>query len=309
MVKVLAHRHTLGDHIQQKLHDQGDNDAVKQIVVKEDGTAHQRRQRDDGVPCGGHIALVHIGDVHQLLGGGVLLEGCAAGLYPLIGLLQAAHLGEYAQRQQQAQQHHSQRIEHKGDGLQIVVEAQVKIGDQSHTEGRPAGEGDGDAQTAGHNVGLHRQMLTGDAVFVADAPHGDGDRQGVEIFVHEHDHRQKPGQQQRPLRRGGHPCQQVTEPHQRAGGLQQRDHSAEADDDAQGELVGGVGQRGIHGVDGAGEEMLPVQQHHGQQRGQDHGLGHPPGLEGIDDQKHKWHKGHNHFRHSSFSLPGQLSVV
>ena len=38
--------------------------------------------------------------------------------------------------------------------------------------------------------------------------------------------------------RGGHPCQQVAEAHQPTGGLKQGNHAAEADDDAEGKLIG-----------------------------------------------------------------------
>ena len=55
--------------------------------------------------------------------------------------------------------------------------------------------------------------------------------------------------------------------------------------------------------------MAPVQQHHGQQRGQYHGVRHFAGLEGIDDQEHKGRKGHDDLRHGAFSLLGKLSVV
>ena len=70
-----------------------------------------------------------------------------------------------------------------------------------------------------------------------------------------------------------------------------------------------VGQRTVQRVDGAGEKVLPVQQHHGQQRGQYHGVRHFAGLEGIDDQEHKGRKGHDDLRHGAFSLLGKLSVV
>ena len=68
-------------------------------------------------------------------------------------------------------------------------------------------------------------------------------------------------------------------------------------------------QRTVQRVDGAGEKVLPVQQHHGQQRGQYHGVRHFAGLEGIDDQEHKGRKGHDDLRHGAFSLLGKLSVV
>jgi len=59
-----------------------------------------------------------------------------------------------------------------------------------------------------------------------------------------------------------HRQQQVAEAHEGAGLLKQGDHASEADGDAQHELVRRVGQRTVQRVDGAGEKVLPVQQHH-----------------------------------------------
>ena len=273
------------------------------------GAHQQERQRHHSVPRRGDAALVHVGDVHQLLRLLVPLKGRAARLHPLIGPLQQPDLGKRPHRQQQTQQHHAQRIDHVRDGPQIILKAQIVLRHQPHAEGRPAGKRDGHAQAAGHDVGLQGQMLPGDAVPVGDLPHGERHRQGVEVLVHEHDHGHAPRQHQRPLGASGHPQQQVAEAHQGAGLLKQRDHAAEADDDAQHKLVRRVGQLCVQGVDGAGEEVLPVQQHHGQQRGQHHGLRHPAGLERIDDEKCQRRKGHDDLRHGAFSLPGKLSVV
>ena len=282
---------------------------MDQIVAVGDGAAHQHRQRYDGVPRGGHAAFVHIGDVHQLLHGAVPLKGEAAALYPLIGALQPAQLGEGPYRQQQAQQHHAQRVEHIGNGADIVAEAEAVRRDQPHAERRPAGKRHGNAQAARDDIGLQRQMLTGDTVFIGDLPHGEGHRQGAEILVQKHDGRHEPRQHQRPLGAGGDLQQQIPEAHKGAGLLKQCDHAAEADDDAQRKLVRGVGQCGVHGVDGTGEKMLPVQQHHSQQRGQYHGIRHLAGLQRVKDQKHKRCKGHYDLQHGAFSLLRMISVV
>ena len=143
-------------------------------------------------------------------------------------------------------------------------------------------------------------MLPGDAVPVGDLPHGECHRQGIEILVQKHDRGHAPRQHQRPFGTPGHLQQQVAEAHQGAGLLKQGDHAAEADDDAQRELVRRAGQHGVQAVDGAGEEVLPVQQRHGQQRGQHHGLRHAASLERIDDED---------LQHGALSLPAQISVV
>ena len=105
-------------------------------------------------------------------------------------------------------------------------------------------------------------MLPGDAVPVGDLPHGERHRQSIEVLVHEHHRGHDPRQHQRPLGPSGRLQQQVAEAHEGAGLLKQGDHASEADGDAQHELVRRVGQRTVQRVDGAGEKVLPVQQHH-----------------------------------------------
>ena len=128
VAEIFTHRHAPPEHIQQELYHQRDDNAVQQVVVKKDGASHQRRQRDNGVPRGGDVVLVHVRNVHQLFRGAGLLKGRAAGRHPPVRLLQPAHLGKCAQRQQQAQQYHSQRIEHKRHGAQIIIEEEISNG-------------------------------------------------------------------------------------------------------------------------------------------------------------------------------------
>ena len=297
MLKELPNSHELLGHIQQELGQNGQHHAVGQIVVKEDGAAHQHGQRDHGVPRGRDAALVHVGDIHQLFGLFIPFKGRAAAAHPGVGLSQRADLGKNAQRQQQAQQDHAQGIDHAGDGAEIVLKAQPVLAHQPHGEGRPAGKWDGHAQAAGHEIGLQGQMLSRNAVLVGDLPHGERHRQGVQIFVHEHNGGHEPCQHQRPPGAGGHLQQQVAEAHEGAGLLKQGDHAAEADDDAQHELVRRVGQRGVQRVNGAGEEVLAVQQDHGQQRGEHHGIRHFTGLQGVDNEKCQGCKGRKNVEH------------
>ena len=222
--------------------------------------------------------LIHLVNVHQLLALLARLKGCAAGGHPVIRLTKHAHFRKPAQRQQQTYQHHRQRIKHEGHRLKVIREPQAEVGDQAHAEGRPAGKGHRHAQAACHNVGLHRQVLPGQTVFIGDIPQADGGSQGIQILVHEHDHRQQPRQQQRFAGRVGRLRQQIPEAHKPAGGLKQRDHSAKAQNTAQCKLIGTVTQRSIHGVDQPGKKALTMDQQHGQQSGQDHCIRHFSGL-------------------------------
>ena len=196
----------------------------------------------------------------------------------MIRLTKHAHFRKPPQRQQQTYQHHRQRIKHEGHRLKVIREAQVEVGDQAYAEGRPAGKGHRHAQAACHNVGLHRQVLPGQTVFIGDIPQADGGSQGIQILVHEHDHRQQPRQQQRFTGRVGRLRQQIPEAHEPAGGLKQRDHSTKAQNTAQCKLIGAVAQCSIHGVDQPSEKMLAMDQQHSQQGSQDHCICHFAGL-------------------------------
>lgn len=176
---------------------------------------------------------------------------------------------------------------------------------------RDGGADDGDVGHAGAGSGHeHRVGVEAGAVPQRDAAHHGGNdhrRRHVHGQGQRHEHRDGNGHHHPAAaygeHRGAHQ-QERQRRHQR-----RRDSPAEADDDAQHELVRRVGQLGVQRVDGAGEEVLPVQQHHGQQRGQHHGLRHPAGLERIDDEKCQRRKGHDDLRHGAFSLPGKLSAV
>ena len=278
-MEEFSDRHETLCREQEKLHEQGEIDAVYHVVVKYGGSDYDDCDGNERVPGAGRL-LVRIDLKFDERFHVFFLEvRRAAGCDAVVRDSQLADLRKDAGCGEQHDGDDQHRIEHVDDRACIFLESEVVFLQQSGRECSPAGKWYQNAERCRNGDPDDREVFAGNPVLIHDRRHGEGQGQRAEEVLYEHEEGEEHRQKQRLLLAGCKPGDQGSESHQTARVLQELHGSSEPDQDEGDELKRGIGKGIIKGANGAGQEIRAMQNQHGSKACGEHGLRHSFGCQ------------------------------